>query len=145
MDVAKMREEWAGLEFDVARFEVSEEDILEFAGACQELDPRFCDRSHPDFQAPPTLPTKFTSRRVLPEEFPSLGTQVFDAGKCVTVHGPIRPGDTLTAHSKIHDIYEKTGRSGSMVFIVHRMEFMNPRDELVSVVDWKLVRQPDRG
>jgi acyl dehydratase len=82
-----------------------------------------------------------------PDRFPRLskGSFGFDAGKRVEVHGPIRPGDVLTARSKIHDIYEKTGRSGSMVFIVHRMEFWNQREEPVSVVDWRLVQQPGRG
>ena len=41
------------------------------------------------------------------------------------------------------DIYEKTGRSGLMVFIVHRMEFENQDGTPVSIVDWRLVRQPD--
>ncbi len=54
-----------------------------------------------------------------------------------------RPDETLTASSLIADIYEKTGRSGQMIFIVHRMEFSNPKGELVSVVDWRLVQQPD--
>ena len=52
--------------------------------------------------------------------------------------------DRLTARSHIHDIYEKTGRSGQMVFIVHRMEFSNQREELVSIVDWRFVQRPDQ-
>ncbi len=134
---------WVGREFDVAEFKVSEEDIVEFAKACGEVDPRFTDPSHPDFQAPPTLPAKFVGRRILPEEFPRIGSRGFDAGKTVTSLAPIRPGDRLTARSRIADIYEKTGRSGPMVFIVHRMEFQNQRGEDVAVVDWRMVRQPD--
>ena len=144
MEVAEMKEKWVGLEFDVAEFRVSERSILGYAEACGEVDARFCDPSHPDFQAPPTYPARFVSRRIMPEEFPSLGTRVFDAGKCVTAHRPIRAGESLTAHSKIADIYEKTGRSGLMIFIVHRMEFFNPKGELASVVDWRLVRAPDQ-
>ena len=65
--------------------------------------------------------------------------------KCVEVYGPIRPDDKIIARSEIHDIYEKTGRSGSMLFIVHRMEFSNQKGEPVSVVDWRRVIQPRRG
>ena len=83
------------------------------------------------------------SRRILPAEFPRIGSRGFDAGKTVVSLAPIRPGDTLTARSRIADIYEKTGRSGPMVFIVHRMEFQNQNGEDVSVVDWRMVRQPD--
>ena len=80
-----------------------------------------------------------------PDNFPRFTSGFgFDAGKCVTVLGAIRPGDRITAKSKIHDIYTKTGRSGTMLFIVHRMEFQNQRGEPVSIVDWRMVQQ-DRG
>ena len=80
--------------------------------------------------------------RVLPDHFPRFSSGFgFDAGKCVTVLGPIRVGDRVTAKSKIHDIYTKTGRSGTMLFIVHRMEFSNQRGEPVSIVDWRMVQR----
>jgi hypothetical protein len=55
----------------------------------------------------------------------------------------VRAGDKLVGRSKISDIYEKTGRSGSMIFIINEMELRNQRDELVSIVHWRQVRQPD--
>ena len=143
MHVAGIKKEWVGLEFDTAEFEVTEADILAFARAVGETDPRFCDPSHADFQAPPTFASRFVSRRILPEAFPHIGARGFDAGKAVTCHAPVRAGDRLIAHSKIADVYEKTGRSGPMVFIVHRMEFTNQNGELLCVVDWRMVRQPD--
>ena len=134
---------WIGKEFDHSEFKVKQDEMLAFARACGETDPRFTDPSHPNFQAPPNFTSKFVSRRILPEAFPHLGTRGFDAGKTVEVLGPVRPDDTLTARSKIADIYEKTGRSGPMLFIVHRMEFSKPDGQRVSIVDWRLVRQPD--
>jgi N-terminal half of MaoC dehydratase len=139
VSLSELRERWVGHEFDTAQFVVSREAALEWARACGEQDPRFLDPAHPDFQAAPTFPSHFVGRKVFPEDFPRFGLNAFDAGKCVLVHAPIRPGDTLTAHSSIADIYEKTGRSGSMLFVVHRMAFENQRREAVSVVDWKLV------
>ena len=53
-----------------------------------------------------------------------------------------KAGGTVTAKSSIADIYEKTGRSGRMIFIVHRMRFFDEAGTLVSVVDWRLVQQP---
>lgn len=141
--IAGIKKEWIGREFDVARFKVREHEALEFASACGETEPRYTDPSDPDFQAPPTFTAKFVSRRILPEAFPHIGVRGFDGGKTVYSHAPIRTGQTLAAHSKIADIYEKTGRSGSMVFIVHRMEFRDPEDQLVSVVDWRMIRLPD--
>ncbi len=142
MDVEQFKK-WIGREFDTAEFEVREQDILGFARAVGETEPRFTDPSHPDFQAPPTYASRFVSRRILPEAFPHIGVRGFDAGKAVTCHAPVRAGDRIIAHSKIADVYEKTGRSGLMIFIVHRMEFTNQAGELLSVVDWRMVRQPD--
>ncbi len=142
MDVEQFKK-WIGQEFDTAEFEVREQEILGFARAVGETEPRFTDPSHPDFQAPPTYASRFVSRRILPQAFPHIGARGFDAGKAVTCHAPVRAGDRLVAHSKIADVYEKTGRSGPMIFIVHRMEFTNQAGELLSVVDWRMVRQPD--
>lgn len=143
MGIAGIDRSWIGREFDVVEFEVTRGEILEFADSCGETEGRFIDPSHPDFQAPPTLTAKYVSRRILPREFPSIGSRGFDAGKKVIPLAPVRPGDRLTARSRIADIYEKTGRSGPMIFIVHRMEFSNQRGEPVSIVDWRMVRQPD--
>ena len=142
MDVAELKRDWTGFEFDTAEFRVSEDEMLDFAVSCGETDPRFVDPQHPDFQAPTTFASKFSGRRVLPEEFPQLSRRGFDAGKCVQSLAPVRAGDTLTGTSRIYDIYEKTGRSGQMIFIVHRMEFRNQKGEPVSIVDWRMVQQP---
>ena len=143
MHVEGIKKEWVGHEFDTAEFEVTEADILGFAHAVGETDPRFTDPAHPDFQAPPTFTSRFVSRRILPEAFPHFGARGFDAGKSVLCKAPVRPGHRLVAHSKIADVYEKTGRSGPMVFIVHRMEFTSQDGEVLTIVDWRMVRQPD--
>jgi hypothetical protein len=142
MDVAAARATWVGHTFDEIERQIDLDRLLAYSEAVQESDPRFLDPSHPDFRAPPTYVTLFAGQRTFPDGFPRFGSRGFDAGKAVHIHGPVRPGDTLTGRSQIHDIYEKTGRSGPMYFIVHRMEFRNQRDELVSVVDWRLVQQP---
>lgn len=144
VDIAEVRKQWLGHEFDTAEFEITQEAILDWAQTCGETEPRFLDPAHPDFQAPPTLPSKLLGRRILPQDFPTFSRRGFDAGKLVMPKAPVRAGDTLTGTSQVHDVYEKTGRSGSMVFIVHRMEFKNQDGELVCVVDWRMVQQPQR-
>ena len=94
----------------------------------------------------PNFTTKYHGRRMWPTDFPRLSktSAGFDAGKRVEVpRADPRRATCSRPRSKIHDIYEKTGRSGSMVFIVHRMEFSNQRGELVSIVDWRFLQQPD--
>jgi hypothetical protein len=142
MDISALKQDWTGFEFDTAKFEVTEQQILDFACSCGETAPRFTDPTDAEFQAPATFTSKFSGRRILPDDFPKLSKRGFDAGKCVQWLAPVRPGDTLIGSSTIHDIYEKTGRSGSMIFIVHRMEFRNQSDEVVSIVDWRMVQQP---
>ncbi len=145
VDVAALKRDWADKEFDVVDFSVKAEDLVEFASACGEPELRYTDPTDPDFQAAPSYAARFVGRRTFPENFPKIGSGYgFDAGKCVEWYAPIRPNDVLTARSRIHDIYQKTGRSGPMVFIVHRMEFTNQNDELVSIVDWRMVQQPER-
>ena len=142
MDVDALRERFVGKAFDTAKFVVRQEDALAFAEACGETDPRYSDPAHPDYQAPPTFTARFVSRRTMPEDFPRDGfRRSFDGGKCVTAHGPLRVGRPLVATSRIADVYRKTGRSGAMTFIVHRMEFRDEEGELVSTVDWRLVQR----
>ncbi len=141
LDVKALKEKWCGWEFDQVDFEIKPEPMVEFALSCGETQPRFTDPEDPDFQATPCYTTRFHGRRAVPDDFPIKQHEGFDAGKSVEVHNPLRAGDKLTARSEIHDIYEKTGRSGPMLFIVHRMRFSNQRDEPISVVDWRLVQR----
>jgi len=145
VDVAALKRDWAGFEFDRVEFPVSAEELVAFARAVGETAPWFTDPAHPELRAVPNFTTKYHGRRMWPPDFPRLSkTSVgFDAGKRVEVHGPLRPGDVVTARSSIHDVYEKTGRSGTMIFIVHRMEFRNQRGEPVATVDWRFLQQPD--
>ena len=141
MDVSDLKEKWTGWAFDEASFEVDASELVEFAVACGETLPRYTDPSHSDFQAAPSYASRFHGRKQLPEGFPMMREKSFDGGKTVEWKAPIRAGDTLVARSHIHDIFEKTGRSGGMMFVVHRMEFTNQDDLLVAIVDWKMIQQ----
>ncbi len=140
MSLEELKRRFQGMVFDSVQVEARAEDMVGFAKACGETDPRYTDPAHPDFRAPVNFTTKYHGARMLPDDFPEFErNRMIDAGKAVNWHAPIRAGDTLTARSQLHDIYEKTGRSGVMLFLVHRMEFSNARGELVAVVDWRLI------
>jgi hypothetical protein len=139
IDIKAVRDEHVGFEFDQTEFRIEADTLVRYARACGETEPRFTEPAHPDFRAPPNYASSFHGRKNLPENFPVSLRRSFDAGKCVEILGPIRPGDAITGRSHIHDIYEKTGRSGPMMFVVHRMEFSNQKSEPVAVVDWRLV------
>jgi acyl dehydratase len=76
-----------------------------------------------------------------PEVVKEMTRAGFDAGKDIELGEPIRPGDVLTASSRITEIYDKTGRSGTMTFLVFRHELRNQRDELVANVDNRLMQR----
>ena len=65
----------------------------------------------------------------------------FDAGKDIEFGAAIHPGDVLRIRSTVHDIYEKTGRSGTMVFLVLRTEIHNQRGEQVAIVDQRMMQK----
>ena len=111
----------------------------DFARACGETGPRFVDGSHADFRAPTTLASCLAGGRLRPEGFPRFGKAAFDAGKCDAA--PPDPRRRPGA-STVHDIDQKTIRSGTMIYLMHRMEFTNQRSELASVVDWRMVVRP---
>ena len=52
------------------------------------------------------------------EHFPEFDTRRLAAGMDVEFVAPIRAGDSITTVSRVKEIYQKTGRSGAMVFIV---------------------------
>lgn len=140
-DAAALRERWVGAEFDRSTFTIDADRMVAWAEAVGETDPRFLDPDHDDFQAHPTFTTHCVSGRPLPEGFPAIGgRRGIDGGKAVEVHRPIRAGDVLRATATIADIYDKTGRSGTMLFIVQRMSFVNQHEEPVATVDWRMIR-----
>lgn len=140
-DLEAVKAKWVGKEFETTDFPISAQRLLAWATGCGETGPRFVDTNHPDFQGHETFTGCLGTGRMLPEGFPELGNgRGIDGGKSVVVYAPIRPGDVLTGRSTIADVYAKTGRSGTMIFIVHRMDFVNQRDEAVSTVDWRVIR-----
>jgi acyl dehydratase len=123
-----------GSEFDRTIFDpVTAAEVAEYAAASTEPQP---DQTI----ASPTFVVRLRGRRFMPANLPpDLGRAAFDAGKDIEWGVPIRVGDVLTAISTVHDIYEKTGRSGSMRFLVLRTVITNQRDEQVAVIDQRMM------
>ena len=141
VDMKAARDEWVGRVFQELEIVVDQDRMLEWAVTCGETDPRFIDPDHPDFQASTAFPTHVNATRMLPESFPQFGSgRGIDGGKSIEWHRPMRAGDKLHATVQIADIYDKTGRSGTMVFIVNRMTFTDAEGRLVAIVDWRMIR-----
>jgi hypothetical protein len=134
VEIEELKARHLNKEFDVKEFPVRAEAMVDFATSVGETAAYYVDPAHPDFRAVPTFPARFHGRRMLPEDFPKLGLPL-DGGKAVMPQAPIRAGVTLIGKSHLHEIYEKTGRTGRMIFLVSRMEVFDPSGALVSIVD----------
>ena len=123
-----------GSEFDhTVQDPVTQQDIDEYVAVAGEPSPAAGT-------APPTFVVSLRSKHFLPANMPKdLGRSGFDAGKDIEFGVPIRVGDVLTTISTLHDIYEKTGRTGTMAFMVLRTVVTNQRNEPVAVIDQKMM------
>lgn len=139
MDLDELRTRFAGTVFDERRFELAPDRLVAFAKACGEVQPRFTDAEDPDFQAVPTFISSFQPGRRLPEGFPKLPGLGMDGGKVVTIHAPLKAPQSVTGRTHIEDLYRKTGRSGTMVFIVLRTSVYSAEDELLASTDTNIV------
>ncbi|HET9921955.1 MAG TPA: MaoC family dehydratase N-terminal domain-containing protein [Ktedonobacteraceae bacterium] len=103
-----------GMSSEPHTFEVTEQAVRQFMEATG--DPAL-QSGEPLRNAPPTFPTTF--------RFGVPGVKL-DGSRMQLLHGeqaysytrPLRIGDRVTCISRIVDVRERTGRSGSMTFLV---------------------------
>jgi acyl dehydratase len=118
--------------------------IKEFARAIGDLSPFYLDdevgRASPwgDVIAPPTFAITFKDEKAdTASLLKDLGTDISRI-----LHGeqefehfkPIRPGDTLLCRGRISDIYEKSGKSGPMAFVVRETTITDSANDVVAKV-----------
>lgn len=143
VDIRTLREKFLNREFDENEFFIDGNKTIEYARLCGETASRFLDRNDPDFQAPPNYIASLSGRRTTPFDFPRMGVGM-DAGKGVECIRPIRPDQTLTGRTHLHDIYTKTGRSGQMIFLVARIEFYDAEGNHLANADSRSVIRENR-
>ena len=70
-----------------------------------------------------------------------FGTLGFHSGQNLENRLPVSPGDTIRAVTSLEDVYPKTGRAGTMVFIVWKTELTNQSGAVVAVARESFVRR----
>lgn len=126
-----------GQEFDRATYgPVTAEELIAFAEALGETRPEYT-RAGPELVGHPTFCVRYKGSKFYPENLPkTINIRTgFDAGKDIQLGVPVRAGDVVEVRCTLHEVYEKTGRSGSMVFVVIRFTMTNQRGEAVAVID----------
>lgn len=135
-----------GKEVEVGSFTVTADQIAAYCEAVGETSPLHTDPvaaaagPHGALTAPAGIVHTVAFQPGLDPkiQFPGTG---FHAGEKLETIGPIRVGDTLTAHTQVKEVYAKTGRTGAMVFEVRRTVFRNQNGEDAVATETSFVRR----
>ena len=135
-----------GVDVDVGSFEITREQIEAYCEAVDETNPLYTDEAyaqnspHGTIIAPPgMLHTMPLSQGLDPKLEVHFKSTSFHAGQGMEIFGPIREGDSIQARSQVKEIYEKTGRTGRMVFVVRRISYVNQDDAVVAAIEHSFV------
>lgn len=91
--------------------------------------------------APPSFAGIFRTADLVFQKIPN-GTRRLAAGMEVDFVAPIRAGDRIAMASRIKEIYEKTGRTGAMVFMVISSTLKNQNGEVIAHIDHRFMHRP---
>jgi acyl dehydratase len=118
--------------------------IKDFARAIGDPNPFYLDdrigaaSEFGDVIAPPTFPITFRDEQADTGSFlKELGTdisRILHGEQEFELHRPLRPGETLLCRPRIADIYEKSGKSGAMAFVVRETAVTDRNGELVATL-----------
>jgi len=130
-DALEMDESVIGQEVHAGSLAVTLESIAAYCEALEETNPLYTNAVWAENEGPygtiVAPPGILNTARLRPGPDPQVrfGDQSFMAGSRLETFTPIRPGDTIEAFTQVKEVYEKTGRSGRMVFIVRRTRYAN--------------------
>ena len=140
----KYDESVLGVEVQVARFTLSAADIRAFCEVIGDLNPLCVDEEaaaegpYGVIIAPPMLPIVLGTNPGLDPKV-QFGNRSTGGGRHCEFFEPVRAGDTITVTSIVDRIFEKTGRSGRMVFVIRRVTFKNQHEKIVATAEMALI------
>lgn len=118
-----------GKDIPAGDFTVVRQQIQEFCAAVGEANPKYV---HGD-EAPPTFCNVLVRQGFTrPDIKLKFGTTGIHGGQAVDPIKPIKAGDHLNSRTHLKEVYAKTGRTGTMVFVVWETVFANDRGEDVA-------------
>jgi acyl dehydratase len=115
--------------------------IKDFARAIGDANPFHLDdrvgaaSEWGDVIAPPTFLTTFRDENDTGAMLKDLGVdigRILHGEQQFEIHRPIRPGETFLCRSRVLDVYEKSGKSGPMAFVVREMTATDRHNEIVA-------------
>jgi hypothetical protein len=145
VDLDELKSQFLNTEFAGRDLQLDAGNLVTAAKASGETRGEFVDPAEANFQASPAFLCSISSGRHLPIDFPSLGGIPMDGGKAVERFAPVQPNVPLRVKAHLHDIYDKKGRSGRMIFIVVRTELFDAANTHLANIDSRMVvrEKPD--
>jgi hypothetical protein len=122
---------------------VTREMILAFCEAVDERDARYVGPRAAgavgslEIEAPLSFAAIFGDGENIFSHYPAFNTRRLLAGIDLEFLAPIWAGDCIVTISRIKEVYEKTGRSGPMVFIVISSILQKQNGEIAARVDYR--------
>ena len=130
---------WIGRSEEPVEFEVTKRDIVKYSIATEQKLSKYTrgDEAPPMFLFGADRPLS-TMDKLGPDGLrkdtliPELPLKrVMAGGIKKKYHGKIKPGDILTIERTISDIFEKTGKTGPLIFVVYQINVKNQDGELL--------------
>lgn len=141
------KKEVVGQKIEFGSFDVSKDLVKSYCSSVNEDNPLYLDESvakqsiYGKLIAPPLIFVSVQFEVELPDPEVDFGNARFLAGQKVESFHPIFVGDTIKAVGTITDVYEKTGRTGTMVFVVNQTEYFNQDNVLVATRQASMVHR----
>jgi acyl dehydratase len=133
-----------GKEFPPFVVTVERGKIKEFARAIGDLNPLYLDdrvgaaSEWGDIVAPPTFAITFRDESAdtaaLLRELGTDISRLLHGEQEFEIHRPLQPGQTYLCRARVTDIYEKTGKSGPMAFVVRETVITDRANEIVGTM-----------
>ena len=133
-----------GKEFPPYAVTVERGKIKEFARAIGDPNPLYLDdrvgaaSEWGDTIAPPTFAITFRDEsadtNALLRELGTDVSRLLHGEQEFEIHRPLQPGQTYLCRAKVVDIYEKTGKSGPMAFVVRETIITDGANEVVATM-----------
>lgn len=120
-----------GVDVEVGSITLTPKLIADYCIAVGETNPLYTDEAaaktgpYAGLTAPPAMLPSLTFGQGGLDAKVRFGNTAMFAGSRLETFAPVRPGDTITAWVQVKDVFPKTGRSGTMLFLVHRTRYAN--------------------
>ncbi|HXD80467.1 MAG TPA: MaoC family dehydratase N-terminal domain-containing protein [Candidatus Acidoferrum sp.] len=92
-------------------------------------------------EAPPTFLVALASASAHLEEAEEYGKGWLNGGNRFEYFEPVKVGDRITATGRVADVYEKTGSSGSLLFIIFETDYVNQDGRSVARLRGTMIRR----